>query len=174
MCFPAGLRQPPHHDVNHRNAYPRLAARARFLVIAAQPAELHQPGKGAFHHPATWQHHKALGTITTLDDLQRPTRKGGYPTKELTRIAPVGPKQTQTRKLARQPLADQPGPVSVLDARTMNDHHEEQAQCVYSDVALAPLDFLARVIAVAPPFCAVLTDCESMIAALGVGSFPTC
>jgi hypothetical protein len=172
--FSSGLRQPSYHDVNHGDAYPCLAALARLFIIAAQPAELHQPGKGALYHPAARQHDKASGTSTTLDDLQRPTRKGGYPANQLTRIAPVRPQQAQSRKLARQPFAHQLGPVPILNARTMNHDHEQQAQRVYGDVTFAPLDFLARVVAVAPPFCVVLTDCESRIAALGVGSLPTC
>ena len=36
------------------------------------------------------------------------------------------------------------------------------------DVPLAPFDLLARVVTPPPPFNAVLADCESMIATVGV------
>src|ERR1039457_3652674 len=39
---------------------------------------------------------------------------------------------------------------------------------IYRDVALAALDLLARVVTAPPPFSAVLTDCESIIATLKV------
>ena len=98
-CFPLGLRQPSYHDVNHGDPYPRRTARTRFLVILAQTAELHQPGKGALHHPATRQHDETLHCVVALDNGKDPAAKAGYPTNQLTRVAPVRPKQAQAREL---------------------------------------------------------------------------
>ena len=39
-------------------------------------------------------------------------------------------------------------------------------------VPLAPFDLLARTVTAPPPFSAVLADCESMIATVGVGLRP--
>ncbi len=50
----------------------------------------------------------------------------------------------------------------------MNDDGQQIALRIYRDVALAALDFLARVVTPLPPFSAVLAVCESMIATLGV------
>src|ERR1035437_4060969 len=52
------------------------------------------------------------------------------------------------------------------------DHRQQIALGVYRDVALAPLDFLACVVTAPPPFSAVLADCASMIATLGVAFRP--
>ena len=53
-------------------------------------------------------------------------------------------------------------------------HYDSQQipLCIYHAVALAPLDFLARVITAPPPFSAVLADCESIIATVGVAFRP--
>src|ERR1019366_6634481 len=50
----------------------------------------------------------------------------------------------------------------------MHDHRQQVALRIYCDVPLAPLDFLARVVTAPPPFSAVLADCESIIATVGV------
>ena len=50
----------------------------------------------------------------------------------------------------------------------MHDHGQQVALCVYRDVAFAALDLLARIVTALPPFRAVLADCESIIATLGM------
>lgn len=53
-------------------------------------------------------------------------------------------------------------------------HHRSQhiALRVDRDVPLAPFDLFACIITPPPPFKAVLADCESMIATVGVGLRP--
>jgi hypothetical protein len=54
----------------------------------------------------------------------------------------------------------------------MDDDLEQEALGIDEDVALATGDFLAPVVAAAPPFSVVLTVWLSMMAALGVDSRP--
>jgi hypothetical protein len=54
----------------------------------------------------------------------------------------------------------------------MNHHRQNQTERIHDDMSLSTRDFLARVVAAIPPFDAVLTDCESITAALGVGFLP--
>jgi hypothetical protein len=56
----------------------------------------------------------------------------------------------------------------------MHDDREDQAERVDANMAFPPGDLLARVVAVRPPFCGalVLTDCESITPAEGVGFLP--
>ncbi len=57
--------------------------------------------------------------------------------------------------------------IAVLHTGGRHDHREDQPEGIDEDMALAPLDLFARVIAVDPPFSVVLTDCLSRIPALG-------
>jgi hypothetical protein len=60
----------------------------------------------------------------------------------------------------------------------MDDGVQHEALRIDDEVALAPLDLLARIITHRvdrdPPFSADLTDWLSMIPALGLGSRPIC
>ena len=49
------------------------------------------------------------------------------------------------------------GPITILDPGSMHDDDEEQPEDIDDDVALAPADTLAAVIAADPPFSVVLT-----------------
>ena len=50
----------------------------------------------------------------------------------------------------------------------MHHHGQQQPHCVYGYVALAPFDSFACVVSALPSFETVLTDWESMMAALGL------
>ena len=54
----------------------------------------------------------------------------------------------------------------------MHDHGQQQPQGVDHDVALAPLDLLAGVVAPGPATSVVWTDWLSRMAALGVAARP--
>lgn len=54
----------------------------------------------------------------------------------------------------------------------MHDHRQHVALRVDRDVPLTPFDLFARIVTPPPPFKAVLADCESMIATVGVGLRP--
>ena len=159
--------------MDHGKPDPGFTALGGLLIVLRQTTTLHQPTERALHHPATRKDDKAFDIVRALDDLQRPTRhQGGNPSNQLPRIAAVRPEKAQSRELAQQARQDQPGAIAVLDTRAMNHHAQQQAQGIYRDVALAAFDFLAGVVAVVPPFCVVLTDWESTMAALGVASRP--
>jgi hypothetical protein len=59
------------------------------------------------------------------------------------------------------------GPVGVLHTGRRDDHAEEQPEGIDEDMALAPLDLLASIVATDPPFSVVFTDWLSMTPALG-------
>ena len=69
-------------------------------------------------------------------------------------------------------------PITVLNISGMNDDVQQEAQCVDQDVPLSTFDLLARVVArrieQRPPFCAPFAVCELMMAAVGLGSRPSC
>jgi len=70
------------------------------------------------------------------------------------------------------------GAVTVLNIGGMNDHVQEEAKGIDEDVALAPFDLLACVVARGiergPPFTAPLALWASMMATLGLAFRPAC
>ena len=164
--------QPAGHDMYHRETNPGLAALRRFLVISTQAAELHEPTEGTLDDPAARQHGKSGMRIRALDDFQHPAPKGGSPGYELAGIPAIRPDEAPPRKGIFELLQDQLGPVAILNASAVPDHDQQQPQRIYDQMALAAFDLFAGIEAIVPPFCIVLTDCESIIAAEGVGSRP--
>src|SRR5439155_15436864 len=71
------------------------------------------------------------------------------------------------REAGDQGRQDRFGSITVLDPRRMHHHDEEQPEDIDDDVALAPADALAPIIAPDPPFSVVFTVWLSMIPALG-------
>ena len=166
--------EPACHDVDHSEPYPSLAAMRGFLIVLAKATELHQPTKGALDHPSARQHHKAFDIIGSFHDLQRPTSQSCNPSNKLAGIPAVSPDEPKTRECSQQLWQDQFGAVAILDTGAVHDHSQQQSQRIYRQMAFAPFDLLACIVAIAPPFCVVFTDCVSMIAAEGVGSWPLC
>ena len=76
------------------------------------------------------------------------------------------------------PAQQMEGAVTVLNISRMNDDVQQEAQRVDQDVPLATFDLFARVVARrierSPPFRAPFALCESMIAAVGLASRPSC
>lgn len=62
--------------------------------------------------------------------------------------------------------------MAIGQSRAVDNDTKEQTQRIHRDVTFPSFNVLSFVVAVAPPFCGVLTDCESMIAAEGVASCP--
>ncbi len=93
-------------------------------------------------------------------------------------ITTIGIELQQKWKPAEQGGNEQRPAVAVLNVGGMNDRVQQQALGVYQDMALLPLDLLARVITMGidrgPPFSAALTLWLSMIAAVGLASRPAC
>ena len=158
--------------MDHREPDPGFATLAGFFVVFGEPTILRQPAEGTLNNPAMRLNHESLSVVRTLDDLQNPAGKGGHPRDELPRVSAVGPDEPQPWERTPQFLQHPFRAVSVLDPSTVNHHRQDQSERIDDQVALAPFDVLAFVVAVGPPFCGVFTDWLSRIAADGVGSRP--
>ena len=163
------------HQVNHCQVNEVLRCLGQQFIILAQPPVTREPGKGAFDDPAVRQNLEVLGVGPAPNDLQDGIREFLDPCFQFPRIAAVGPDAFQSGVLKADFLDQFPRPLTVLNPGRVNHHAEDQSEGVHEDVALAALDFLARVVApLVPPFSPVLTDWLSRIAALGVGARPSC
>lgn len=72
---------------------------------------------------------------------------------------------------AEQPNQYSASASTILDPRRMNNHSKNKSHCIYRDVLLAPLGLLACIETALPPFPALLTERESMVATDGSPPF---
>jgi len=159
--------------MRHSQVNDGFAAFRECFVVLAQAAVASEPGEGSFDDPALGQDHEARQVVAAFDDLQDPASQLPCPLDQLAGVPAVGPDPLEPPELADQSGQRPLRPVAVLDVGRMHDHNQQQAQGVYDDVTLAPVDLLARVVAPRPPFSTVFTDWLSMIAAEGLGFRPS-
>jgi hypothetical protein len=86
------------------------------------------------------------------DDLERDVGLVGGPADEPARITAVGKDAGDEGEALARALERQLAAVAILDVSAVNTNGEEPAIGVGQDVALAPGDLLARVIALFAPF----------------------
>lgn len=148
------------------------------LVVARQTSATADPCQSALDDPALWQHHKTVPVAAT-DDLQFPrpgSGDSGFHFRAL--IAGVADDPLDERE-APPSLAQQPfRTVAILHACRMDNHRDQQAECVSQDMALAAEYLLTGIVAGrikrSPPLTAPLAVWLSMIAIVGLASRPAC
>lgn len=95
------------------------------------------------------------------------------PLQEFPGISPISPNESKAQEAVAYPTENELGSIPILNVGCMDYYSNNQSQCVYQQMPLAAVDFLAGIISVKPPFSVVLTDWLSMIAALGSASRPS-
>ena len=130
--------------------------RQGFEVFTQSPRAI-EPAACAFGDPAPLHDLKTSGVPRAFYDDEGPLQYRREPRDELARVAPIRLDALQSRKAGDECSQHQFGPIAVLDASGMHQHDEEQPQDIDDDVALAPADALAAVIAADPPFSVVFT-----------------
>jgi hypothetical protein len=156
-----------------------LAVVARFLEVAGQPAVAADPGEGALDDPALGLDDEA-GRIGALDDLDAPAaRAASCLAHARPLVSGIGKdRRDEWKAPPHRACQDERRAVAVLDARRMDHGSQQKALVVGEDVALDPLDLLARIEADrvnrAPPFCIDLALWLSRRAAEGLASRPSC
>ena len=122
------------------------------FVIAHEAPVLHDPGKGSFHHPPATDYGKARLTRGALDYFRGDMGPLLGPTHEPTGIAPICIGKLHEGKASPRALQNPFGGVPILYVGPMDLNREQASVGVGQDVALAPFDPLARVIALRSPF----------------------
>src|SRR5215208_1057343 len=117
------------------------------LEILGQPSVAAEPSEGPLDQPALGQDGKAAGAGLALDDLEPQTLLCCGTGSGLPLIAAIGEDQAEPGEAPAQPAADQRQPIAILDVGGVDDDHQQQAQGVDQNVALAAVDLLAGVIA---------------------------
>ena len=110
--------------------------------------------------------------VAALDDLDGEATPSDF-SHERAGVAAVTPQVTDRRPLLEEAVDQLDAASAVLDAGFMDHEVNDEAECIYGNMALAPLDSLRAVPTSRPPFSVVLAVWLSMIAAVGSGARPS-
>jgi hypothetical protein len=140
--------QASEHDADHGEPDEGGDGARISLEIARQAAIAANPGQGSFDDPALGQDDE-LVQLVALDDRKHPTAGAGSGLRGAwSLIAGIGEDPLdEGEKAARAPIENQPRPVAVLNIAGMDDDVQQKAKRIDQDVALAPGDLLARIVA---------------------------
>jgi hypothetical protein len=162
------------HQVDHGNLNHRFTALRQRLVVFTQPTISAQPAERSLHDPSLRQYDERAH-IRSFHDLDHAAKRLFRPRHELAGIAAVRPDELEPSKTSAEPLDHQLPAIAILNAGGVNNDRQNQSHRIDDQMTLSAGDFLAGIVAMRPPFrgASVLMDCESMIAAEGVGFLPT-
>jgi hypothetical protein len=133
-----------------------------------------------FDDSSFWQHDEAFALIGSLDDfnLDLGQRLAHAGLELLALVAAIGVELEQKGKESEQPGHQHHAAVTVLYIGGVDDRLHQKTLCVDDDMPFLSLDLLAGVISRrvdrGPPFSALFTLWLSMIAAVGLASWPAC
>ena len=105
----SGGSQSTHHQTGHSDVNHRFATLRKHFIVLAKSSTLGEPGKGAFHHPTSWQDDKAFLIIAAEHWLQAKASMQDHPFQKLTTIGPINPNAAQFLAGPSQTLQQQPG-----------------------------------------------------------------
>src|SRR5438105_14619267 len=139
--------QASEHDADHGEPDEGGDGARVSLEIARQAAIAANPGQGSFDDPALGQDDE-LVQLVALDDKHPTAGAGSGLRGAWSLIAGIGEDPLYEReKAARAPIENQPRPVAVLTIAGMDDDVQQKAKRIDQDVALAPGDLFARIVA---------------------------
>src|SRR5665213_43926 len=114
--------------------------------VLGQPSAAIEPSKGTLDHPAARQNLEAFGGIATSDDLDGPAAELGERVLEFfSGVTAIGEDMAQPRIELADRRQNSHGTIAVLNVGGMNQQSDKIALRVGDDMALAPLDLLARI-----------------------------
>ena len=142
------LGQASEHETNHGETYEGGDGSSVALEIARQAAVSTDPGERALDDPAFGENDEAM-QLVTLDDLQGPGAGCGDGCgQHRSLVAGIGEDALdEGEQAAGTSIENQPRPVAVLNIAGMNDDVQQKAERIDQDMALAPGDLLARIVA---------------------------
>src|SRR5512134_3385564 len=117
------------------------------LIISSQTAVASEPAESAFHYPTTRQNLKSFGIWRTTNHLQFPAAVLLDPCDDVF-IGTIRPNQFETTPAIVQTMFDpleqfgqnQLAAVAIRQTCPMNQNEQEQAQCIYNNVAFPARD----------------------------------
>ena len=140
--------QASEHDADHGQPDEGGDGAGVSLEIARQAAIAADPGQGSFDDPSLGQGDEFVQFVA-LDDLEHPTTGAGSRSRGAwSLIAGIGEDALdEGKEAAGASIENQPRSVAVLNIGGMDDDVQQKAKRIDQDVALAPGDLLARIVA---------------------------
>jgi hypothetical protein len=172
----------PQHQPTHGQVNQGRTALREGLVIFAPPSGAPDPGNRAFHHPPARQHGEGrygrrlhidrvpAPAPRALDDVQGPPTLVFHPgTQPLPTVRHVRPDVSQPLTGLLRGGQQPGGRVRLPQSGGMDEDTPQETRRLNEEMALATVECLGAIVAVAPPFAVVLTVWASMMAAEGCG-----
>src|SRR6266436_5831214 len=146
-CLCSGASEAACEKLDGSKKKPCLAAGDGPLKVPRQPPIAAKPAKSPLNHPASGQELKAFGLVRSLDDLQRPLPVPGKRRLQLLAgVGAIGKNMAQPREEIADRRQQVGRAVSVLNVGGVHLRANQMTAGIGNDVALAPVDPLARVI----------------------------
>ena len=120
-----------------------------------------KPAESALNDPTSRENLEAFDVVGSFDNLHlEPVAlaQAANPVQELASVSTVCPNQPQSQKCVPDQGQYKLGTVAVLNVGRMDDGDQYEPEDIYEQMALAPIDLLARIVAVRAPLSVVLTD----------------
>lgn len=156
------------HEIYHGDADDVLRGFLEPFIVLREAVALVEPGKGSLDDPALSDHLESPGVIASLHDVEQPAAQHGDHGDKLPGVAAIGVYTGQPGPFSALLRQQQEAAVAVLHRGRQHHHGKDEPERVDEQMALGPLDLLARVVApVFAPFSVVFALCESTMAALG-------
>jgi ankyrin repeat protein len=138
------------HEANHANAQHRFTMIQSDFIVAAQSARFEEPAEGSFDNPAFGQNLESLGLIAAPHDVQFQfaiRAKLFDPSYQCPQVSAIGPEDLQPSKRLHQYFDQGLGCVPILRGGGGNHQSQNQSQAIHRQMAFAPFDLFARVVA---------------------------
>ena len=177
--FARVCRQPPEHQSDHGEADESDAGACVAFEVAGHAAIATDPRQCSLNDPSLGNNCE-LVQLVSLHNLDDPfARAGGSICNTPSTITCICEDALDEREHCAGAFGQNAGcAVPVLDGGRMDRRVQQKAKGIDEDMSLAPSNLLACVIArgveQSPPFDAPLVLWESMIAAEGLASLPSC
>src|SRR3954466_2365890 len=137
--------------MNHWHPNHSLTRLRKLLVILAEATITSQPSEGPLDYPTLGHDLESLLLVAPLRDHQLPATLRPHPVDQpLLLIDPIRPDDLQPGTTILDRPQQRLDTVVILHIRPRHHHRDQQPQRVHQDVALPPLDLLARVEALDP------------------------
>ena len=145
MLGPAetGKHEADHYQIDHDFTGVSLT-----LVIAVESAVAAEPAEGALHDPTSRKHLEPV-EVGAFHDFDHAAPEFPGAVDQGPGLAAVGPEvaDAPARRAGKERGEQLPGPIAILDVRGQDHHEEDEAKGVHQEMALAPIDLLAGVVA---------------------------
>ena len=120
-----------------------------------------EPPESTLNDPTPRKDLEAFDVVGSFDNLHLEPialAQAADPQKELASVSTICPDEPQPQECVPDQGQDKLGPVAVLSVGRMDDRDQHEPEDIYQQMALAPIDLLARIVAMRAPLSVVLTD----------------